>query len=132
MAPADKTGLVVEIFCYEHEPIWQEKEDSLLQRTAEKLEQLGLIRRSELLGGCEIRLRKAYPLYCQGYRENLALIFGYLKSLDNLLCTGRNGLFRYTSGDRYIEIGIKAAQNLLGLAQHDLDAIATEEDYAEK
>ena len=132
MAPADQTGLVVEIFCYEHEPIWQEAEDSLLKRAAEKLEQLGLIRSSELLGGCAIRLRKAYPLYCQDYRENLALIFGYLKSLDNFLCTGRNGLFRYTSGDRYIEIGIKAAQNLLGLAQHDLDAIATEEEYAEK
>ena len=78
------------------------------------------------------RLRKAYPLYRLGYAEHLDIVQGYLKNFRNLLCTGRNGLFRYTSGDRYIEMGLKAAYNILGLSDHDLDQVATEQEYAEQ
>ena len=132
MSPSGLTGLVVEVFCYEHEPIWRESEESLISRAAAKLEELEFIKTSEIIGGCDIRLRKAYPLYCRGYQDQLAILFGYLSRFSNLQCAGRNGLFRYTSGDRYIEMGLKAASNVLGQGRHDVHRVATEKEYAEK
>jgi len=132
MAPPDKTGLVVEEFCQQHEPIWDEPDEVLLERAARQLEELGLIEASEVAGGCVTRLPKAYPLYCNSYRESLSTVFGCLRRFDNLQCAGRNGLFRYTSGDRYIEMGLKAARKVLGLPDSDVDAVAIEQEYAEQ
>ena len=42
-----------------------------------------------------------------------------------------HGQFLYTSGDRYIEMGMKAARNLMG-ENHDLRTAATDERYAEE
>ena len=54
----------------------------------------------------------------------------YLRGFENLQCAGRNGLFRYPSGDWYIDMGIKAAENLLG-QRHDLMAVGAAQEYAE-
>jgi protoporphyrinogen oxidase len=132
MAPEDQTGLVVEVFCYKDEPVWEESDGRLIQRSADKLEELGLVNASDLIGGTVVRFEKAYPLYEAGYSECLETIHGFLDRLENLQLAGRNALFRYTSGDRYIEMGMKAAHNILGRGDHDLHEVATEQEYAEK
>ncbi len=132
MAPQGQTGLVVEIFCFQKEPVWRQGDETLLQRAAATLEGLDLIRTSEVIGGCVVRYRKAYPLYETGYRERMEKILDYLGGLSNLQSAGRNALFRYTSSDRYMEMAMKAAENVLGLADHDLIAVAAEQEYAER
>ena len=132
MAPPDRTGVVVEVFCFRHEPVWSEPDESLMQRAATRLEELGLFSASELAGGTVIRLTEAYPLYDSGYEQRSAAVFGYLKRFSNLLPIGRNALFRYTSGDRYMEMGLKTAWNILGMGRHNVDAVATEQEYAEQ
>ena len=131
MAPPGKTGLVVEIFCYKDEPVWHEPDNSIAQRVATRLEELGLIRATEHTGSKVIRLPRAYPLYAGDYRRHLQVVMDYLSRFDNLQTCGRNGLFRYTSGDYYIEMGMKAAENVLG-RDHDLTSVAAEQVYAEK
>jgi len=130
MAPADRTGVVVEVFCFQHDAVWTEPDDHLLGRVAARLEGLGLIAPGEARGGSVVRLERAYPLYVRGYAEHLGTVLDYLGRFENLQCAGRNGLFRYTSGDRYIEMGMKAAKNLLG-EHHDVAAVASEREYAE-
>jgi len=130
MAPGGSTSLVVEIFCYETDPVWSEPAGSLARRVARRLAEIGLIEENDVEDSTIVRLRKAYPLYAGDYRERLRVIFEYLRGLTNLQSAGRNGLFRYTSGDRYIEMGMKAAENLLG-GSHDLLGVATERAYAE-
>ncbi len=132
MAPAAQTGIVAEVFCFAHEPVWCEPDESLMRRCAQQLEALGLIRMSQLMGGVVVRLPKAYPLYERGCQERLATVLGYLKGLSNLQSAGRNALFRYTSSDRYMEMAIKAAENVLGLADHDVNAVGSEQEYAEQ
>ena len=131
MAPPDKTSLVVEIFCNDTDAIWQEADDSLINCTSKRLEELNLINPGDTLGGCVIRLRKAYPLYFDDYKERLDKVMAYLAPLKNLQNIGRSGLFRYTSGDYYMEMGMKTAANLLG-ANHNINAIATAQEYGEK
>jgi len=131
MAPEGKTSLVVEIFCFENEPIWSEPEESLTRRVVKRLAELGFIDEREFESAKVIHLRKAYPLYAGDYLERLEKVTGYLSRFENLQSVGRNGLFRYTSGDYYIEMGMKAAENLLG-HNHDLNRVASAKEYAEK
>jgi len=130
MAPPDKTSLVVEIFCFEGEPVWLEPDDAIARRVAERLEKLGMIRQSEMTAARVIRLKNAYPLYCGDYRERLDTIMQFLGSLKNLQTAGRNGRFCYTSADLCMDMGIKAARNLLG-ETHDLQEIGAGREYAE-
>ena len=95
-----------------------------------ELDKLGLIKESEYESGRVVRLEKAYPLYTQGYDKNLAAVAQYLSRFENLQCAGRNGLFCYSSGDRHIEMGIKAARNILG-ERHDVVEVGREQIYAE-
>lgn len=131
MAPAGKTGLVVEIFCFKTDPVWGEADDSLIERCSRRLAELGLIKEAEIGGGTVVRLRHAYPLYIPGYQERMDAIVGHVSKIANLQLAGRNGLYRYTSGDYYIEMGLKAAENVLG-ENHDLQLVGAAEEYAEK
>ena len=130
MAPAGRTSLVVEVFCFETDPVWTETEEALLKRVAKRLAELKLIEEKQVSGGCIVRLPKAYPLYVNDYQRRMDTILAFLRQFGNLQSAGRNGLFRYTSGDWYIDMGIKAAENLLG-QQHDLMAVGSAQEYAE-
>lgn len=131
MAPADATGLVVEVFCFKDDPVWTEPDEQLLARIVKRLDELGMIKAGEYRGGTVVRLEKAYPLYTIGYQQQVDVLMNYLKRFKNLHCAGRNGVFRYSSGDRHIEMGIKTGQNILG-AQHDVHKVGAEQEYAEK
>jgi protoporphyrinogen oxidase len=130
MAPAGRTSLVVEVFCFETDPVWTETEEALLKRVAKRLAELKLIEEKQVSGGCIVRLPKAYPLYVNDYQRRMDTILAFLRQFGNLQSAGRNGLFRYTSGDWYIDMGIKAAENLLG-RHHDLMAVGAAQEYAE-
>jgi protoporphyrinogen oxidase len=130
MAPQGRTSLVVEVFCFETDPVWTEPEAAVLQRVAKRLAELKLIEQKQVSGGCIVRLPKAYPLYVNDYRRRMGTILDFLRQFANLQSAGRNGLFRYTSGDWYIDMGIKAAENLLG-RHHDLMAAGSAQEYAE-
>lgn len=131
MAPAGRTGLVVETWCFENEPVWSEPDEAHLQRVAGRLTEMKLIEKRQFLGGCVVRLKKAYPLYVNDYQQRMDAILGWLRPLTNLQLAGRNGLFKYTSGDWYIDMGMKAAENVLG-AHHNLQDVGAAKEYAEK
>jgi len=131
MAPDGRTSLVVEVFCYHTDPVWTEPDRALTRRVARRLTELELVAENDVEDSTIVRLRRAYPLYTGDYRERLAVVFDYLRRLENLQTAGRNGLFRYTSGDHYIEMGMKAAENLLG-GRHDLRDVAADQTYAER
>jgi protoporphyrinogen oxidase len=130
MSPSGKTSLVVEIFCYESEPIWKEPDESLIKKVSCRIAELNLIEEGQVIDGCVVRLKKAYPLYVDNYEQRTETILHFLHPIKNLQIAGRNGLFKYTSGDYCIEMGIKAAENLMG-QNHDILSIASEKKYAE-
>ncbi|MEI6564613.1 MAG: FAD-dependent oxidoreductase [bacterium] len=131
MAPEGKTSLVVEVFCFEDEPVFKEADPVLVERATKRLVELGLIQKQDVSGSLVIRLKKAYPLYVHDYQQYTQTIFEYLGAFKNLQLAGRNGRYKYTSADYYIEMGLRAAENTMG-ANHDLDLIASSKEYAEK
>lgn len=130
MAPADRTGLAIEFFCQAGDATWTADPKDLFETSIAQLERMGLIEKAAADRFDVQRIRKAYPVYRVGYRSHVDAVLGYLKRFENLQSVGRNALFRYTSADVYIDMGIKAAENLLG-RRHDVASLGSEGGYAE-
>ena len=60
-----------------------------------------------------IRIYKAYPVYDNGYKENLLVILQFLSRFKNLLLAGRNGLHRYNNQDHSMLTAIQAVDAIL-------------------
>lgn len=113
MAPEGKTILVAEYFSFEGDRIWNASDEQLADITFQGLEQIGFIRRSEVLDSAVVRVRHAYPLFEIGYAEQCEVIYGYLSAFRNLHFAGRTGMFRYYNMDYAIESGLRAAEAVI-------------------
>ena len=130
MAPPGKTGVVLEYFCQEADTRWQRDDWELSVEAGRDLERMGLVDPATIVDSVVVRLSRAYPLYGLGYNDHLDVVAGYLNGFTNLHRIGRNATFLYTSSDHYMDMGLKAAENVLG-HDHDLAAIGREKSYAE-
>lgn len=113
MAPAGKTHIVSEYFCFEGDSTWNTSDEELSDITVRELERMGFVRRSEVIDSCVVRVPRAYPLFEVGYTEHYNKILRYLENFRNLHISGRNGMFRYYNMDYAIESGIEAAERIV-------------------
>lgn len=120
MAPEDKTHIVTEYFCFEGDNIWSVSDTVLTEITVKSLEELGFIKRNEVIDSIVIRVPKAYPLFEVGYIKHYDKIIDYLKRFKNLHIAGRGGMFRYYNMDHAIETGIEIARKILKAESYQL------------
>jgi len=73
-----------------------------------------LAKDSKWVASRAIRLRNVYPIYDLGYASRLERATSYLMKVQNLVSTGRGGLFCYNNSDHSIDMGLLAAEYLLG------------------
>jgi protoporphyrinogen oxidase len=119
LAPAGRTALVAEYFCFQGDRVWASDDQELLALTAGQLARLGLIRAGEVLGGRVVRVPRAYPIPQAGQAGALALVKDHLAGLANLRVIGRTGGFQYLNMDEVIRQGIDAAAGLAAGAGHE-------------
>jgi hypothetical protein len=124
------TSLGLEYFVHEGDDLWSMPDDELIALGARETARLGLVDETRVRDGAVVRVRKAYPVYDDDYREALATIRGWLSSLANLQLAGRNGQHRYNNQDHSMLTGILAARNIAG-ERHDIWAVNVEEEYHE-
>ncbi len=113
MAPEGKTLVVMEYFSFKGDEIWNEKDERLADITVKNLEDLGFIKKQEVLDSAVVRAPKAYPLFEVGYKELCNELYDYLSRFKNLHLAGRSGMFRYYNMDHAIESGIEAAEKII-------------------
>jgi len=113
MAPAGKTLLVTEHFCFRGDDTWSASDEDLAEITIVNLVNLGLIKSNEVIDKVVLRIPRAYPLFEVGYMRQLEIICKYLDRFHNLRLIGRGGMFRYYNMDHTIESGITAAEALM-------------------
>ena len=128
---ATKTSLGMEYFCNEGDELWDMPDEALVDLATREMAVLGLARAHELIDGCVIRQRQAYPVYDMEYRQHLTVIREYLASFENLQTIGRNGMHRYNNQDHSMLTGMFAVRNLFG-ENHDLWSVNTEPSYHEE
>ena len=113
MAPEGKTIIVAEFFSFKGDGIWSKSDEELTAITVENLENMGFVKKHEIIGSAVVRVPNAYPLFKVGYKERCDEIYEYLGRFKNLHITGRSGMFRYYNMDHAIESGIKTAERII-------------------
>jgi protoporphyrinogen oxidase len=126
-----RTSLGLEYFLWDKDPEWAWPDQQLIEAGVRDCARIGIITAAEVDDGVVLRVPKAYPVYDQAYRANLALIRRYLQGLVNLQLVGRNGQHRYNNQDHSMLAGVYAARNLTG-ARHDVWSVNTETEYLEE
>jgi protoporphyrinogen oxidase len=113
MAPAGKTLLVAEQFCFRGDETWRAPDEQLVEGTVRALDELGIASRAEVLGAEVRRVARAYPLFDVGHEAHRATLRAWVGQLENLFVAGRGGTFSYHNMDHAMASGLEAADRVL-------------------
>ena len=102
-----------EYFCDEGDSTWAASDGELVDLAFEDLGKLGFARGCKALTTAVVRQRKAYPVYDDAYRANVAVVRERVEALyPTLHLAGRNGMHRYNNQDHAMMTGLVAARNV--------------------
>jgi protoporphyrinogen oxidase len=124
----ESTIMALEYWCYDQDDMWTWSEEKLVALGTKELEATGLISKGKITAGKVYRIPRCYPVYDNGYKDNLKPVETYLSSIENLLVIGRYGSFKYNNQDHSILMGLLAAENILKGTKHNLWDINTDYD----
>jgi len=129
-APEGKTMVCAEITATRGDRHWNMEDAELIRLASSNLVTLGLLRADEILdGGFVKRVDFAYPIYDLTYRGHLDTLLTWLKGFENMISTGRQGLFRYGNMDHSIAMGHAIARRTLETRGIDHSEIAAGSEY---
>ena len=63
----DKVCYGLEYFCFEHDGLWDSSDSDLIELAQRELIKIGLAKEGDLVDGCVVRQKKAYPVYGDDY-----------------------------------------------------------------
>lgn len=106
MVPPGKTTLCVELT---HPDYVKAPDKEIFDRAVMDLEKTKILKKEDVADWFIVRVPKAYQIYDLEYKENIATIFSYLDTIENLYSVGRNGAFSYTGMVDCIDMGYKTA-----------------------
>ena len=124
----------LEYFCFEGDGLWTAEDAKLLSLAASELDTIGLGRRDEVLDGCVVRQRKAYPVYDEAYAQNVDVIRRELKDrFPTLHLVGRNGMHKYNNQDHSMMTALLTAENIVaGRELYDVWRVNQDAEYHEE
>ena len=113
LGPPERTCVCCDLTCSEGDALWRATDEEVADRCVEGLLRARVIAgRGEVLGSLVKRSRNFYPRYDQAYREKMQVVNRWLQQFENLLCTGRIGLYNYNNSDHCIDMGRFIAQRV--------------------
>lgn len=123
----------LEYFANEGDELWSMDDSTFISFAEDELEKIGIIDKKDVIDGCRLNVKKAYPAYFGVYKD-FDVVKKDLQSIPNLLCVGRNGQHRYNNMDHSMAsalIASKICQEKEGFTQEDLWNVNTEKSYHE-
>jgi protoporphyrinogen oxidase len=125
--------LGLEYTVLEGDDSWTAADDDLIARGTKELEQLGLVNAADVEGGYVVRVPKAYPVYDEGYKENVQVLRQWLEAnVANVHPVGRNGMHRYNNQDHSMYTAMLSVENIVDGAEHDIWNVNVEAEYHEE
>ena len=124
--PEGQSCLCFEIPCREEDEIWNRNDEDITHRVKSDMTRVGLGDSEKIIKTRTIRLKHVYPIYYRDYQSKLESLTSFLSTIQNLVSTGRGGLFCYNNSDHSIDMGLLAAEFLL--SEHR-DGVGTERFY---
>jgi len=128
-----RTCLGLEYFVFEGEGLWNKPDDELIALGTHELSVLGLVDPSKVESGYVVRMPKAYPVYDEDYKANVAVLREWLEAnVSNVHPVGRNGMHKYNNQDHSMLTAMLTVENILGRGNHDIWSVNVEEEYHEE
>ena len=133
MAPEGMSCLGLEYFCFEGDDLWNASDDELIALAKKEIAQIGLVAADDIADACVVRQPKAYPIYDDDYRHNMAMIRLDLEThYPTLHLVGRNGMHKYNNLDHAMMTAMLTARNILaGERIHDVWNVNEDAEYHE-
>jgi len=133
MVPDGMSCLGLEYFCFEGDGLWNAPDSELIALAKKEVAHIGLVLSDEVVDACVVRQAKAYPVYDEEYRDNVAAIRLDLEgSYPTLHMVGRNGMHKYNNQDHAMMTAMLTAQNILaGERRYDVWNVNEDAEYHE-
>ena len=127
------TCLGLEYFCFEGDGLWTSSDADLIARASREIGMVGLMRPEDVKDACVVRQAKAYPVYDDAYRGNVAAVRDELARLyPTLHLVGRNGMHKYNNQDHAMMTGMLTALNIqAGRRLYDVWDVNEDAEYGE-
>src|SRR3984885_10085476 len=131
MVPEGMSCLGLEYFCFEGDGLWNAPDSELIALAKKEIAKIGLAAADEVMDACVVRQAKAYPVYDETYRDNVAAIRLDLEgSFPTLHMVGRNGMHKYNNQDHAMMTAMLTAQNILaGSRRYDVWNVNEDAEY---
>jgi protoporphyrinogen oxidase len=115
MAPPGHTSLMLELPCAVGDELWRAPEEAVVARCLDELADLGFgdVAR-DVVGHFSSFVEEGYPIYHLDYKRERARVLAWVGETPNLVTVGRQGAFRYVFMDTAMDMGVAAAETLLG------------------
>ncbi len=133
MVPEGMSCLGLEYFCFEGDELWTSSDEDLAALAKAEIAKIGLIEVSDVVDACVVRQPKAYPVYDDAYRDNVATIRLDLEMhYPTLHLVGRNGMHKYNNQDHAMMTAMLTARNILaGERLYDVWDVNEDAEYHE-
>ncbi|MFN2546819.1 MAG: NAD(P)/FAD-dependent oxidoreductase [Myxococcales bacterium] len=125
--------LGLEYFCFEGDGTWTMNDEDLIALGKKELAKIGLATAEDVVDGCVVRQHKAYPVYDDGYAQNVEIVRRELAArYPNLHLVGRNGMHKYNNQDHAMMTAMLCAKNIVaGKPLYDLWQVNQDAEYHE-
>ena len=123
----------LEYFCFEGDGLWSSSDADLIELAKKEMATLGLCNPDNVVGGAVVRQEKAYPVYDDGYADNVLAMRTELQRLyPTLHLVGRNGMHRYNNQDHAMMTAMLTVRNIeAGEQLYDIWAVNEDAEYHE-
>jgi protoporphyrinogen oxidase len=130
---SDKACYGLEYFCFEHDGLWDSTDHELIELAQRELAQIGLANSRDVVDGCVVRQRKAYPVYDDDYALHVKTVRDALEQdYPNLHLVGRNGMHKYNNQDHAMMTAMLCVENILaGAPLYNLWQVNGDAEYHE-
>ncbi len=112
--PRLQTMLTFEVCCDYGDELWGMGNDKLKELALRDISRIDIIDGSRATDCIVKRVKEAYPIYDLDFETRLRKVFNPLSEIGNLYSTGRQGLFLNTDMHDSMEMGLLAAEKVLG------------------
>jgi protoporphyrinogen oxidase len=112
LGPPDKTAICCDFTCTEDSWQWKASDEEVAKKCVEGLVNGGFIQVDDVIDHLVIRIPNFYPRYDLRYVEKINGVTQKLQQVNNLLLTGRIGMYNYNNADHCIDMGKFIAESL--------------------
>jgi len=114
LADTSKTHLCLEYWTNEDDALFNQDSGSFEAMAQADLKRLGLMNSAQIVSCKVLKVAKTYPIYYNGYQEDLKALQQQLNGIENLYPIGRYGSYKYNNQDHSLLMGMLAAQKIAG------------------